>query len=195
MASFDRGFKSWTEKTAASFRRDLEISPSAPLPPKILAQYLNIEIWEPKDVQQLSQKDLNQLLVNDNMSWSAVTIRRGDKYTIISNPTHSTGRIASDLMHELSHIVAGHEPAKMILSADGGIAMRTFDPKQEDEANWLSGGLLLPRIALLHIHKTRLTEHQACALYGVSSDLLNYRLNVTGVNFQFKSRFPRRPPP
>jgi Zn-dependent peptidase ImmA (M78 family) len=67
---------------------------------------------------------------------------------VIFNPRKSDGRKASDIVHELAHLILGHDPAKVVFSEDGQIATRTFDQKQEDEANWLAWALLLPREAL-----------------------------------------------
>jgi len=52
-------------------------------------------------------------------------------------------------MHELAHLIIGHEPARVVVSPDMILAVRTYDQGQEEEAAWLSGCLLLPRPALL----------------------------------------------
>ncbi len=91
-------------------------------------------------------------------------------------------------MHELAHLIAGHEPSKMIVSADGGLVMRTYDQKQEDEADWLSGSLLLPREALLYARRIDLSEREIRDQYFVTSARLRYRIAMTGVDRQFRSR-------
>ena len=88
-------------------------------------------------------------------------------------------------MHELAHIILGHRPVKLFLSASG-IPLRTHDKDQEDEAAWLAGCLLLPRPILLVIARGKMAEGDACAEFGVSRDLLKYRLNVSGVNVQLR---------
>lgn len=191
MPTFERGFKTWAERIALSFRSDLKLSDTAPLSPDTLAAYLDVRLWTPSDVAGMTPAQLDQLLNRDSAGWSAMTIKLGDSHVVISNPTHSPGRRSSDIMHELGHIIAGHEPSKMVLSPDGQIAMRTFDQRQEEEADWLRGCLLLPRPALLQIRRSRISEKQACEAYGVTTDLLNYRLNVTGVNAQLR-RFAQR---
>src|SRR5258705_9198107 len=57
--------------------------------------------------------------------------------------------------------------------------------QQEEEADWLSGCLLLPREALINIKRRRIAEANAATEYGVSVKMLNYRLAMTGVNWQF----------
>ncbi len=91
-------------------------------------------------------------------------------------------------MHELSHLIRDREPSQIILSATGEFAMRSFDPKQEDEANWLNGTLLLPRDALMQCRQVGNTSEQIAQQYGVSTSLTNYRLRVTGIEQQFSRR-------
>jgi Zn-dependent peptidase ImmA (M78 family) len=101
-------------------------------------------------------------------------------------------RQASDIVHELAHILLGHEPGKMVLSQDGGMVMRSFDHKQEEEANWLGWCILLPREALVQAARARLATAQIAEAYGVSSQLVAYRLRMTGVEVQFRrARGPR----
>src|SRR5258708_25445618 len=60
------------------------------------------------------------------------------------NETRQSAREPTDIMHELSNLIPDHEPSQIILSASGELALRSFDPKQEDAAKCLSGTLLLP---------------------------------------------------
>jgi Zn-dependent peptidase ImmA (M78 family) len=115
---------------------------------------------------------------------------QGDTALVIYNPKHSAGRQASDIAHELAHIILGHEAAKLIMSADGQLVMRTYDQKQEDEANWLAWALLLPRDALLHNRKIRATAKQIAQRYGVTETLVQFRMRVTGVEAQVRARRP-----
>lgn len=186
MAGFDRGFKSWAERTALAFRRTFELRSSDPLDTLQLSKHLDVKLITPNDVTGLPANCLQQLLVIDKDGWSAVTLSKSDKHTVIYNPRHSEGRRSSDIMHELSHLIIGHEPSKLILSPDGGTVLRSHDPKQEDEASWLAGCLLLPREALVHIIRVRMPDPVVCSSYKVSNDLLRYRLNITGVTYQMR---------
>jgi hypothetical protein len=42
----------------------------------------------------------------------------------------------------------------------------------------------LPREALLFLRRNGMSDEETLDEYGVSGDLLNYRMNVTGVNYQ-----------
>lgn len=186
MPEFTRGFKSWAERTAISLRRDLGLEPHSPLSAAALAKHLDVVLTIPQEIQGLSEAHKRQLLEVDNSSWSAVTIYRGGNYVVIYNPTHSDGRRSSDIMHELSHVIIGHEPSETIVSADAEIVLRSYNQKQEDEAGWLSYSLLLPREALLHIGRLHIPEAEVYTQYQVSPELFAYRRNVTGVSRQIR---------
>lgn len=61
----------------------------------------------------------------------------------------------------------------------------SYDKIQEEEADWLSGCLLLPREALIAIKRRGLDDSSAATQYGVSLRMLTYRMNRTGINRQF----------
>lgn len=185
--TFERGFKAWCERTASGIRRTLGLKPWEPLDPTALADHLGVELLTPKDVAGLSPSSLDQLLRQDPWGWSAVAVTfDGRPPIVIYNPRNSRGRIASDIMHELAHVVLSHKTGTIILSQDGEIGMRSFDKKQEDEANWLAWCLLLPRDALLRARRNRLTNGELAKMYGVSDVLVKFRIAKTGVDQQFR---------
>jgi len=188
MATLERGFKSWCERTAAAMRLELELAAHAPLPPQRLADHLGIKIIIPQDIPNLPSHVLHQLTVVDPRGWSAASFEVNGVATIIRNPSNSAGRQASDIMHELSHVILNHEPSQLILSETTEIAMRSFNAKQEDEANWLGWALLLPRVALTHCARRRLDSKAIAAEYSVSETLVIFRQRVTGVELQHSRR-------
>lgn len=192
MPSFDRGFKSWAERTSLTLRQELELAQDDPLDPAKLAEHLDVDLWTPYDVPGLPKDVLNQLLKEDPWGWSAVSIVSDGDSLIIYNPKKSTGRQTSDITHELAHFILDHEPSTMILSHDGGIAMRTFHRRQEDEANWLAWCLLLPRETLIRAKQARLSTAEIAVRFGVTETLVTFRLNVSGVELQFAKRNRRR---
>lgn len=183
---FERGFKSWCENVALQQRRALRLRPADPLDPTKLAQHLGVEVWTPERIPGLEPSVLKTLLHEDPDSWSAVTLSVGTKDVIILNSAHSGGRPASDLAHELAHILIGHRPARVDVSADGLLLLNTYDRSQEEEARWLAGCLLLPRPALLAIVRLQSTWSDVQERYGVSREMFEYRLNITGVLYQVK---------
>ena len=182
----ERGFKSRCEAISRSLRLDLGLSHADPLSVALVAGHLNITMWSLADLR-LENEDFHQLACVDGESWSAFTVSAFGRDAIIVNPSRSTARYSSDVMHELAHLILGHQPSTMFFVRDGEVALRGFNTTIEEEANWLAGSLLLPRAALVHIKHNRLPQSRACTLYGVSKEMLKYRLNVTGVNRQFRN--------
>jgi len=185
---FERGFKSWCENVAIELRKELKLDSAAPLPPTRVADHLGIGLWTPHDLEGLSRDALAVLLGEENDSWSAITVAHSGRKAIVYNPRHSAARRASDVMHELAHVIIGHQPERMIVSSNNDFALRTYDKKQEDEAIWLSGSLLLPRGALLEIVEAGVALPAAANQFGVSLDLLEYRINITAVRLQLRRR-------
>ena len=185
--NFERGFKSWAERTAQNFRHDFGLQFYSPLEPALLATHLDVRLCTPKEIPALPKKMIDQLLVHDPSGWSAVSIYQQDRGLVIYNPTHSKGRQASDIMHELAHLILDHKPASVVMSHDGTFAMRSYDQKQEDEANWLAWCLLLPRDALARCARGAVSVEAIAEQYGVSKTLVNFRLRVTGVHAQVRA--------
>jgi hypothetical protein len=181
---FRRGFKSWCENVAIQQRRELGVRAIDPLDPRLLARHLGIRVWTAEEVPGVEPQHLKTLLHDDSDSWSAATICVGSKDLIVLNSSHSPARQSSDLMHELSHVLLGHEPARVDVTEDGLLMLNTFDRLQEEEASWLAGCLLLPRNALMAIRGRGLDLRTAARNFGVSLDMLRYRMKVTGVEYQ-----------
>jgi Zn-dependent peptidase ImmA (M78 family) len=184
VSSFERGFKTWCENKALSIRAELNLKPSAPLSPFVLAQHLGVIILDFHKVQELDTESATYLTSAKGDEWSAVTVYAAGKKIIVTNPRHSEARQASNIMHELAHIIRGHRFAQV--RHFQGYAIREFDQIHENEANWLAGCLLLPRKALLDASYTEMPIDEAVEKYGVSKSLYKYRVVITGVNRQRK---------
>ena len=183
---FRRGFKTWAERTSLRVRQKLKLLPSSPLDPLRLAELLGVSVVASSDLSDLPG-DVRRRLVNDHRDcWSAITVTDGHGHLIVTNLSHAQTRLNSSLAHEIAHIVLGHEPSMMFISANSGIALRTHNEEQEDEANWLAGCLLLPREALVTIRRIGRSDEEVCSEYGVSPAMLRFRLNTTGVDVQLR---------
>jgi len=181
MTRLERGFKTRAERTAANIRGELGLDDHKPLDLWSLASFLEVQLKTPKEVAGMPTSALDQLLVHDPQGWSAVSLTLGEKAVVIYNPRHSRARQASDIAHELSHFILSHEPAKLVVSADGQMVMRSYNSKQEEEANWLAWSLLAPREALLRAARQRMPPSEIAQLLGVSEALVEYRLRITGI--------------
>jgi IrrE N-terminal-like domain len=187
--AFRRGFKSQCERRAVEFRRQFGVADAGPLSADRLAMELNVLVWSASDVRGLSVDSKAVLADEADDSWLALTMRMGASHLVIHKPVHMSSRRNSIVMHELSHIILGHQLAVAYILDDGSMAPGNFNQEQEDEADWLAGTLLLPRPALLSIRRRALKDHEACREYLVSLDMLKWRLRMTGVDFQLNRQF------
>lgn len=183
---FRRGFKTWAEETALRVRQRLRLPAESSLDPLRLAEILGVAVLIPDELTDLDVECRARLLHDHSDNWSAITVSANGHFLVVLNPEHAHTRRNSTLAHELAHIILGHEPSLMFVSAISGSALRTYNPQQEEEANWLAGCLLLPRDALFSIRRRRLSAEEACSQYGVSPAMLRFRFNTSGVDVQLR---------
>lgn len=84
-----------------------------------------------------------------------------------------------------AHVIRGHTAQEVDITPDGLMLLKSYDKVQEEEADWISGCLLLPRDALVVIKRKGLDVSTSAILYGVSVQMLNYRMARSGVNRQY----------
>jgi Zn-dependent peptidase ImmA (M78 family) len=156
------------------------------LDPFALAGVLDVCILTPDELPDLPAKVRCRLLTEFEDHWSAITVMEGSHHLIVTNSAHPFTRRNSSLAHELAHIILGHAPSLMFMTPNSGLAIRTHNDEQEEQANWLAGALLVPRDALLNIRRRGTSDEEACREYGISSAMLKFRMNVTGVDVQLR---------
>ena len=87
-------------------------------------------------------------------------------------------------MHELAHIICDHQEPAVQRAIPIPSILRNYDRVAEEEAAYLGGCLHIPREALLHCLKMKMSEAQIAEKYAASLDMVRYRIKVTGVQFQ-----------
>lgn len=186
---FERGFKAWCERYATNKRAELGLLPHDPLDAFMLAKNLGVKVWTPQNIPGLTAESLGVLLRNDGETpscWSAVTLVVNSRVLVILNSSHSPARQSSDLTHELAHQIRGHKAHEVSVTTEGLMMLKSYEKIYEEEADWLSSCLLLPREALIAIKRRGLEVAEAAREFGVSISMLNYRMAMTGVNRQFR---------
>ena len=191
-----RGFKAQSERVAESHRRAIGLRQDEALEPERLAEHLGVVVWRPEDVPQLDSASLAQLVEEDSDSWSAVTLQHGSSRLTIVNSAHAVVRQRSSVTHELAHLILGHQPSRIDVSKEGLLVLSSFEGEEEDEADWLSAALLVPRDGLMRVYRRQRDEDCLAQHFGVSLRLLKWRLGKTGVALQAKraSAYRRRRP-
>ena len=190
-----RGFKKEANEIARETRKELNLLKTDPLDPWKLAHHLEIPVFSLSSMRDEIPDAVRYFMGTNRAEFSAVTVFLGLERTILHNDSHTRGRQASNLAHELSHALLLHPPTPPI-DASG---LRIWDQTLEDEAEWLAGALLISDEAALHIIRNGLAEEQSMDLYGVSRKMLQFRLNVTGARLRvararnfYRKKFVRR---
>lgn len=169
-----RGFKTEANDIAAEIRTELGLAPLDPLDPVAVADKLAIPIIALSDFVEAPKAQY--LLTGEPEAFSAVTVFRGTERTIVHNDGHAPGRQNSNLAHELGHGLLHHPPTPAL--DDTGC--RHWNQDIEDEAQWLAGCLLLTEDAALSIARAKTPLSVAAARYGISEQMVRFRLNMTG---------------
>ena len=185
--SLPRGFKAQANRIAVGVRHQLGLRPEDPIALSQLAKRMHIELVSLKHVM-CDPDHVRQLSVRDPSAFSAVLIPlEGSRKLILYNHKHSKGRRNSSIAHELSHALLAHPPSPPFESP----GHRALNTRVEQEANCLSGHLLLPNEAAISIVWSSEPESSVLERYGVSRQMLEYRLNASGARVR-KQRVGRQ---
>jgi hypothetical protein len=171
-----RGFNKEPHALAREVRADLGLTPVDPLDPFALAGFLEIPVHPLSDLRDGAAEAVRHLTERDSSAFSAVTIFEGNRKTIWHNDGHALVRQRSNVAHEIAHALLFHTPS----SDPDPIRARPWDRTAEDEAQWLGGALLVSDEAALALARAGTDTITGATRYGVSTEMLTYRLNVTG---------------
>jgi Zn-dependent peptidase ImmA (M78 family) len=168
-----RRFKVEADAISLELRAELRLDMTAPLDPRKLADFLEIEIIPLSKLKGARGRE--HFLEVEVAAFSAVTVFDGSKRVIVHNDAHQVPRQTSNISHELAHGLLLHPPSPP-LDLKG---LRTHDAMLEEEASWLGAVLLVPEEAALHVARKGWTTAEAAVAYGVSEPLMRWRLNMT----------------
>lgn len=115
-----------------------------------------------------------------------MTIKEAGIMAIIVNPSHAPERQSSTMMHEISHIILKHVAVRVDLSQTGIMLVSEYSEDDEGEADWLAGTLLLPRDTIKHYRELGMTSTQIARLFGVSNQMCEWRIRMTGIEVQMR---------
>ncbi len=190
------GFKTLAENIASELRGELRLDVTDRLDPSALADHLAVPILYLGDLARSGARtaSIQHFHGVARSSFSAMTVLEGHRRLIVVNDAHASVRQASDVAHELSHLILEHKP-HVAVSADG---CRLWNDEMEKEADWLAGVLLVPRGAALVAARERWPLDEAASHFGVSEQMMRWRLSHTGAYVQAQreraklGRAPRR---
>ena len=182
------GFKARAERLAEELRARVAADPARPLDLTAVAASLNVRVVSAADLVALER--LQEIKRIQAFSFSACTFEIDGRQIIVFNPIRSDARQASDVAHELAHIVLEHQLAE--IQYLDGVPFRTCQPGQEQEATEFGGTLLLPRKVLLREARRDATIDQIANKFGVTTQMAQFRWNTTGVASQVARQRGRR---
>lgn len=114
----------------------------------------------------------------EQSAFSAATLFKKMKRRILHNDAHHPRRQSSNISHELGHAILGHPPGPPLKERGCG----HFDKTLEEESHWLEYALLISEEAALFIIQDRMPIEEAVEIYGVSKDLIQFRIRKTGAD-------------
>lgn len=178
---FERGFKTHANRLALEVREDLDLEHVSPLCPWGLAEFLAIPIAPLSSLNDGSEElagHVDYLARRVPNIFSAMTIFHGRRRFIVHNDAHAQTRQRSDLAHELAHALLMHPPHLPFCET----GQRIFNGGLEAEAGWLGPVLLVPNEAARWASENKLSDQDAAQHFGVSVDLIRFRLRMSGAN-------------
>jgi Zn-dependent peptidase ImmA (M78 family) len=184
-----RGFRTAAEQLATEVRKELGLAPSAAVDLREVAGHRGVRVVaadELVDIERL--RDLERIQA---FAFSACTFELNGTNVIVINPLRSPARQVSDLAHELSHLLIGHQLSEVREVA--GSMFRACRPDEEEEATTLGATLLLPRPLLLRAAAQGMDMAAIAQTYGVTMEMARFRYHSTGVAKQMTrlNRFGR----
>jgi len=177
------------ERKALRIRNFAGVKIDERLDPYALAGYARLHVVSLDQVQGLSCEVRAQLLEADPGSWSggaSKPLPDGSRLVIL-NPTHGRERQAATLMEEVCHVFLGHTPSRIdVASQGGGVSFRDYNPSDEEEAYAVGAAALVPYYVLRVALDRSWGIKEIARRYGVSSQLVEYRLKVSGLWADYK---------
>jgi Zn-dependent peptidase ImmA (M78 family) len=163
------------ERLAAKIRRQAGLDQFEVLDPSVLVKRVGAELFLLSDLidDDAALARARQIGFDGAASAHPET----GELLILLNCGKPPRRRLATLMEELGHLLLKHEPCRIERDPAFGLAQRSFDRSQENEAYDLGAALLLPKERIQRDVKEReaLIDDIADA-HGCSQDLVTYRV-------------------
>lgn len=171
------GFKAKAKREAIRLRREHGFHDYAPLDWRQLAQGLDVQIYELSSLSTGPRPPVvAHLLESDPGAFSAATVPFQGHYGVLLNDAHPPARQASNVTHELSHIVLGHDSFPPL----NEFGCREHHADVEAEAAYMGSVLLVTDEAVMRIARAGTDLGVAAQQYGISRPMMQWRYNDSG---------------
>jgi hypothetical protein len=180
-------YVAWCDNEAAKIRKRYGFSYTDPLDPYTLAESLGIKVIEPHDISGISSQDI-EILRSIGTDWSGLSFPLPDnRKIVILNPFHEQPRKMITLMEEICHLIYVHKPqTKVRLFGYQKINFSDFSKKDEKIAYRVAASVLVPYKALESLIMQRKNIGEISLYFGVSPELVEFRLKITGLFQRYK---------
>lgn len=169
-------FRRRAEMLATAERDALGLTPTCRLNPRALAARHAIRVIELSVLPGVTEAQRSRLMRTGSKDLSALLIGEPGQAVLVVNDAHTPERQASSMCHEVAHLLLGHESGPILDEAGA----RIYPERQEDEATWLAGALLVPVKGLRMLDPTH-TRAQIEANFGASEEMVRWRCNMHGM--------------
>jgi hypothetical protein len=183
------------ELRALGLRDFAGVEPEQSLDPFVLAEFAKLLVVDFDQIKGLSDESREHLLGDAADEWSGGACSRplpnGWKIVIL-NPAHGLHRNRATLMEEISHVFLGHQANRLAVVSEprqvgvaGGrtastrVVARDYNKADEEAAYAVGAAALVPFAALRRAVLTGRTAEQIARRFGVSRQLVEYRIKVT----------------
>jgi hypothetical protein len=188
------------ELRALGLRDFAGVEADQPLDPFMLAEFAKLLVVDFEQIKGLSGESREHLLGDAADEWSGGACSRplpnGWKIVIL-NPAHGLHRNRATLMEEISHVFLGHQANRLAVmsgppAAAGGpgtsskVLARDYNKADEEAAYAVGAAALVPFAALHRAVLAGHTAEQIARRFGVSRQLVEYRIKVTHLWAEYK---------
>lgn len=184
------------ELRALGLRDFARVQGTEPLDPFALARFAKLLVIDFDQIEGLSEETREHLLGKGADAWSGGTASRplpNGWRLVILNPMHGAQRNNATLMEEVCHVFLGHKANRLAIVAtdkSGKLASRDYNEADEEAAYAVGAAALVPYSALRKFVRRGMTARQIAQHFNVSRDLVEYRMKVSRLWDDYKSRQP-----
>lgn len=171
-----RGFKAEAKALALELRQEVGCDLLATFDPWALAKLYGVAVYDLDDLN-CANEAREHFTVTRIAVFSGALVPLSQGQVILENPGHQLVRRRSTVSHEMAHVTLEHAFAATMVNERG---CRSAVPGQEAEAAELSGELLIPFDAAVHLASRHATDDEAADQFGVSNQVAGWRLNGSG---------------
>lgn len=168
-----RGFKTEAKRLALELRAEIGLDAHAPFDPYAFASEYGIPVVQ---LSELDGEARKHLLSAQRSALSGALIPDGTGVVILENDAQPLTRRRTTMCHELAHVVLEHSFG-VSLSDERKCGLGGL---QEDEADWLSGEMLIPYDGAFRLARAYATDERAAQSFDVSLAVARWRMNHSG---------------